>query len=270
MNQILQKKYEALKQYLQDLESVVVAYSSGVDSTFLLYAAKEALGDNLIAVTAASDFFPKRELEETKVFCEEIGVQHRILYADELEVEGIAENPTNRCYLCKKDLFGKFVALAKECKMAAVVEGSNVDDEGDYRPGMQAIAELGIKSPLRAVRFTKAEIRELSREFGLSTWEKPSFACLASRFPYGEIITKEKLHKVEEAEQLLLDLGFQQFRVRIHGEDLARIELLPSDFEAVMKDETRELIYEKLRRFGFAYVSLDLRGYRTGSLNEVL
>ena len=269
MKSELQKKYEELKSYLESLESVAVAFSSGVDSTFLLYAAKEALGDRVIAVTAASCSFPKRELDEATEYCRSLGVRHFVVYSEELELEGFAQNPKNRCYLCKRELFGKIIKLAGENGMKEVAEGSNLDDNGDYRPGLQAVAELGVKSPLRTIGFTKQEIRDLSECFGLPTWNKQSFACLASRFPYGERITKEKLAMVDRAEQLLLDMGFHQLRVRIHG-NVARIELLPEEFPKFMEESVRLTVYKKFKEYGFAYVALDVLGYRTGSMNETL
>ncbi len=189
-----------------------------------------------------------------------------------LAIDGVAENPKDRCYLCKKALFQGFLDTAEREGLAAVAEGSNVDDEGDYRPGMKAIAELGVKSPLREAGLKKQEIRDLSKEFDLPTWNKPSFACLASRIPYGEVITNDKLRMVEEAEEYLLNKGFKQFRVRVHGSGapLARIELLPEDIDRAMEPSVREEINDKLHGMGFAYVALDLKGYRTGSLNEVL
>ena len=265
----LQEKYAHLQAYLRSLGSVAVAFSSGVDSTFLLYAAKEALGDRVIAITARSCSFPQRELKEAAVYCEANGIRHFIVDSEELNIEGFSQNPPNRCYLCKHELFEKILAIADEEGIAAVAEGSNLDDNGDYRPGLQAVAELGIKSPLREAGLTKQEIRILSRQFGLPTWEKQSFACLSSRFPYGETITEEKLHMVDRAEQLLLDLGFSQVRVRIHG-TLARIELLPQEFSKLMEGTTRECVNQEFRSYGFSYVALDLQGYRTGSMNETL
>ena len=263
-------KYERLLKYLKSLESVAVAYSSGVDSTLLLYAACEALGrDNVVAITAKSCSFPKREFDETVAFCEEHGIRHEICESEELDIEGFRENPKNRCYLCKRELFEKIGDISRRNNLKYVVEGSNVDDEGDYRPGLMAVKELNVKSPLREVGLYKAEIRELSKKLGLPTWDKPSFACLASRFVYGETINEEKLSMVDKAEQLLLDMGFTQVRVRIHG-SMARIEVEPDEISRVVEKENREKISTAFKEFGFSYVTLDLLGYRTGSMNEVL
>lgn len=263
----IEKKQQNLKEYLKDLGSVAVAFSSGVDSTYLLKVAHDTLGDKAIAVTAKSCSFPKRELDEAKAFCEKEGIKHIIVESEELEIEGFKENPVNRCYLCKHELFEKIIRIAKENGIRYVAEGSNMDDNGDYRPGLQAIAELKVKSPLRHVELFKQEIRELSNRLDLPTWEKQSFACLASRFVYGEMITEEKLSMVDKAEQLLLDLGFHQVRVRIHG-TIARIEVDPDELDKVLKH--RKEITEKFKSYGFTYVSLDLSGYRTGSMNETL
>ena len=213
----INEKFEKLKNYLSSLESVVVAFSSGVDSTFLLKTAHDVLGDKVIAVTAESCSFPKRELNEAKLFCQKEGIKHIVVESEELEIDGFCKNPVNRCYLCKKELFEKITEIAKENNIKNIVEGSNIDDNGDYRPGLQAVSELNIKSPLRYAELNKNEIRELSKKLELNTWDKQSFACLSSRFVYGEEITKEKLSMVDKAEQLLLDLGFHQLRVRIHG-----------------------------------------------------
>ena len=268
-NTLLLGKYEELKNYLKSLESVAVAFSSGVDSTFLLFAAKEALGDQVLAVTASSCSFPERELNEAKAFCEEYKIRHEIVKSEELEIEGFSHNPKNRCYLCKHELFEKIRIIADREGIREVVEGSNLDDNGDYRPGLQAVAELGVKSPLREIGFSKEQIRIMSKYLGLATWNKQSFACLSSRFPYGEEITEKKLEMVDKAEQILLDLGFHQIRVRIHG-TIARIEILPSEFENLINPIVRGEVYQKLKELGFSYVTMDLCGYRTGSMNEVL
>lgn len=260
-------KLDALKKYFVDLQNVVIAFSGGVDSTFLLKVAHDVLGDNVLAVTARSASFPLRELNEAKAFCRSEGIRHIVVDSEELDIDGFSHNPMNRCYLCKHELFEKMLAIAVQNKIQYVAEGSNLDDEGDYRPGLQAVAELHIKSPLREVGFTKQEIRAWSRQLGLRTWNKQSFACLSSRFPYGEEITETKLRMVDRAEQLLLDLGFHQLRVRIHGE-MARIEVLPDEFEKVLS--CRERITRAFKEYGFQYVTMDLQGYRTGSMNEPL
>lgn len=262
-------KQEELEKLLESYKRVAVAFSSGVDSTYLLKMAQKVLGENVIAVTASSCSFPKRELEEAKTFCRENGIRHIVVESEELDIDGFRQNPKNRCYLCKHELFEKILSIAKENGIETVVEASNTDDDGDYRPGLVAVKELGIESPLRHVGLSKKEIREYSKELGLPTWNKQSFACLSSRFVYGETISEEKLAMVDQAEQLLLDMGFHQLRVRIHDK-LARIEVHPSEFEKIMQEENRTKIFHELKQYGFTYVTLDLQGYRTGSMNETL
>ena len=266
---LFHKKLNHLEAFFQKVGKIAIAFSGGVDSTFLLKVAHDTLGENALALTVSSRVFPERELKEAEAFCEKEGIRQIVIGFDELEVEGFKDNPPNRCYVCKKALFQKMKATAEKEGFSFVAEGSNMDDLGDYRPGLKAVAELGILSPLREAGLYKKEIRSLSKELHLPTWEKPSFACLASRFVYGETITKEKLSMVEKAEQRLLDMGFSQMRVRIHG-NMARIEVPPKDISRFMETETREAIVSSFREYGFSYVSLDLEGYRTGSMNEIL
>ena len=265
----LHEKKLKLEEYLKELGSIAVAFSSGVDSTFLLKVAKNVLNDNVIAVTARSASFPKRELDEATEFCKKEGIRQLFVDIDEMSIEGFRKNPVNRCYYCKHEVFTRITEAALNCGIKYVAEGSNIDDNGDYRPGLKAVEELGIKSPLRYAGLTKSEIRALSKELGLPTWEKPSFACLASRFVYGEAITEEKLGMVDRAEQMLLDLGFKQFRVRVHG-NIARIEVLPEEISKLMEETVRSAVYKRFKEIGFDYVTMDMAGYRTGSMNETL
>jgi uncharacterized protein len=263
------QKYETLKKYILDLENLVIAFSGGVDSTFLLKTAHDLLGEKVIAVTAKSCSFPQRELNEAVAFCKKEGITHIICNSEELDIEGFSHNPTNRCYLCKKELFLKILNIAKKKRINNVAEASNIDDNNDYRPGLIAISELNIKSPLRYANLTKDEIRILSKKLRLITWNKQSFACLSSRFPYGQEITHKALFMVGKAEQMLLNMGLKQVRVRHHN-NLARIETDEPGFEILMDKNKRKKIYKKLKDLGYVYVSVDLLGYRTGSMNEAL
>lgn len=268
-----QEKRENLKTYLRGITdmggSLAIAFSGGVDSTFLLATAYEVLGDGVFAMTVKSDFVPVREISEAEVFCRERGIPQYIIETRADSIEGFCENPTNRCYLCKKELFSRISKISQEYGGIAVAEGSNMDDYNDYRPGMMAIRELGILSPLQEAQLNKEEIRVLSYEMGLPTADKPSYACLASRFVYGERITTEKLLMVEKAEYYLNSLGFRHVRVRIHGR-LARIEVPASEIRSLFEVVSEQPVVEELKKLGFIYVTLDLQGYRTGSMNEVI
>ena len=270
----LDEKYQDLVSILRGHGRLAVAYSSGVDSTFLLYAARQALGENVLALTAVSEFFPGREKEEAVLFCRQKGIRQVIVEFSPLLLEGVSKNPKDRCYLCKRALFTKFLAAAKEEGFITVCEGSNLDDMNDYRPGMKVVSELGVLSPMRDAHLTKEDIRRLSRDFGLPTWDKPSFACLASRFAYGEPITGELLGMVEQAEERLHLLGFTQFRVRVvqsavpGSRPSARIEIEPEQFELLTSEEVRSSVTRDLHALGFSYISMDLDGYRMGSMNS--
>ena len=265
----MEQKLAALRTALGQFSRVAVAFSGGVDSTFLLRVAHDVLGDGVIAVTARLSTFPDRELGEAVAFCHALGVPHEILDFDAFAVPSFAENTPDRCYFCKRALFTGIRAFAEANGCAAVLEGSNRDDDGDFRPGRRALRELGILSPLCDAGLGKAEIRLLSAEMGLPTASKPSFACLATRFPYGECLTPEAIERVGRAEQFLLDLGagLTQVRVRVHG-PVARIEVPKEDIPAVV--ERRDEIVAALNKLGFTYVSLDLAGYSTGSMNKLL
>lgn len=265
----VRQKYQSLKEYLQSFQTVAVAFSGGVDSTLLLYAAREALGEHAVAVTVESGFFPKREAEAAASLCKELGVRQCVISVDEQTQREIIANPPDRCYLCKRYMFQEMKKETEAQNILVLAEGSNVDDEGDYRPGMRAVEELGIVSPLRDCRLRKDEIRSLSRWFHLPTWDKPAYACLASRFPYRKEISKADLAMVEQAEGYLMELGFPRIRVRIL-ENTARIEAPVEELPRFLEPRLREKIVKKLKELGFCYVSLDLQGYRTGSMNEVL
>jgi uncharacterized protein len=262
----LADKHERLQGILADTGGLVIAYSGGVDSTLLLKVAVDVLGDRVLAVTATSETYPSQEVEEAIALARDIGARQQVIHTEELEMEEFASNPPERCFYCKRELFGKLLEIARQQGLAVVADGSNVDDTGDFRPGMKAGAQLGIRSPLREAGLTKADVRELSRQLGLPTWDKPSFACLASRFPYGRRISREELSQVAAAEQVLRELGVRQVRVRHYG-DTARIEVNPHDFEIVMKQENRARVISAFHQIGYLYVTLDLEGYRTGSMN---
>jgi uncharacterized protein len=265
----LEEKYESLKKYIKELGSVVVAFSGGVDSTFLTKVCYDVLKDKAMAVTATSSTYPEREFKEAIKLAEEIGVKHKIIRSEELEIEGFSKNPINRCYYCKSELFSKLKRVADEEGMKYVLDGTNADDQGDFRPGRRAAKELGVKSPLLECGFTKDDIREMSLKLGLPTWNKPAYACLSSRFPYGEEITSQKLSMVERAEDYLLKLGFVGFRVRHHG-DIARIELRKDQINRMLNEDIRKDVVSKLKEIGFKYVAIDIEGYRTGSMNEAV
>lgn len=262
------KKLSDLRKLLKSFGSAAIAFSGGVDSTFLLKVAHDEFGEKAVAVTVVSPLIPKKEAQDAANFCKNENIRQFVLELDPLKILGFTENPENRCYICKKEIFNKIRSLSFENGISAVCDGSNADDTGDYRPGMQAIRELGIKSPLLECGLTKNEIRILSKEMDLPCWNKPSAACLASRFVYGETITEKKLKMVENAECFLHEKGFSQQRVRIHGKNLARIEIEKNDFEKILviKDEINSFFKE----LGFVYTTLDLIGFRSGSMNETM
>ena len=263
------EKLNKLREIISELGSLAVGFSGGVDSSFLLAVAHEILRDRVIAVTGVDASVPEREVNEAKAFCIDRGIRHILCTVDPLREEGYRNNSPDRCYFCKHGIFTEVKKIADEYGIEYVAEGSNMDDIGDYRPGLKAAAELSVKSPLREAGLYKKDIRLISKAMGLSTWSKPAYACLASRFVYGEEITEEKLHMIDRAEQFLIERGFFEERVRMHG-NIARIEVPSADIPRLASDEVREAVYDEFKKLGFLFVTLDLKGYRTGSMNETL
>lgn len=266
----LSRKYETLKGILSDLGSVAIGYSGGIDSTLLIRVATDVLGDRALAVIGRSETYPTREFEEAMDLARRFGSRHRIVNTEETDDLKFRENPLNRCYFCKSELFGKLNGIAAEEGIEWVADGTIVDDLGDFRPGMKAKSEQNVRSPLLEAGFTKNDVRALARMLDIPIWDKPSFACLASRFPYGFGITKENLMKVDEAETFLRDHGFRAFRVRHHDDRTARIELGPTEFQRMFDDGFRSEVVKRFKELGYVYVTMDLQGFRSGSMNEVV
>ena len=269
MTPTLRAKYDRLVGILRELESVIVAFSGGVDSTFLARAAKDALGDRALLVTADSETYPVSELEEARRLANHIGMRHLVIETRELDNPEYAKNPPNRCFFCKEELFTRLAPVAQREGAAHLIYGANMDDLGDHRPGMEAARRMGVRAPLIDAELWKAEIREFSREFGLPTWDKPSFACLSSRFQYGDPITAEKLRQIDAAEAFVRSLGFKQFRVR-HHDRLARLEIAREEMGRLWEDGIQDSIVARFRELGYLYVTVDLQGFRSGSANDAL
>jgi uncharacterized protein len=262
-------KYEKLKNILQEMGGALVAFSGGVDSTFLLKTAHEVLGKNVLAIIASSETYPRQEREEAIRLAKKFNIRYKVIETKELESSDFANNTPERCYFCKKELFSKLKDIADAEGIPYILDGSNYEDEADFRPGMKAGKELGIRSPLREVRLEKSEIRELSKRAGLPTWNKPSLACLSTRFPYYTKIETENLKRVAQAEEFLRKLGFGQVRVRHHGQ-IARIEIEPFEFPKIIEKKVREAVIKNFKKFGYVYIAVDLAGFRSGSMNEPL
>ena len=264
----MDSKYESLAGFIRDLGRVAVAFSGGVDSSFLLAAARDALGDEAIGITIDSPALPRSELDDAVSIASQVGARHIIIDSPEIEEE-VKRNPVDRCYFCKKIEFGSIMEEAERQGIKYVLDGSNVDDIGDYRPGMAAIKELKVLSPLLELGFTKREIREYSKKLGLPTWDKPAYACLYSRIPYGSEIKTEDLQKIEQSEKFLIKRGFRTSRVRCH-DTIARIEVSREETAKLLEEPLRSEITEALKSYGFLYVTIDLEGYRMGSMNEAI
>jgi uncharacterized protein len=264
------EKYERLQCILSEMGSVAIGYSGGVDSTLLVKVAVDVLGPCAIAMIGRSETYPTREFEEAIALAGQIGARCITVNTEETDIIKFQENPPDRCYYCKTELFGKLGDIAEREGIVWIADGTIADDVGDYRPGMRARTEANVRSPLLEAGLTKQEVREISKHLGLPTWDKPAFACLSSRFPYGMGITKENLTRVDNAETSLRDLGFLHFRVRFHDEHTARIEVGPQEVKRLIDDDLRDRVVRQLKDLGFTYVTLDLQGYRTGSMNEVL
>ena len=263
------KQLKNLREILLEMESVLIAYSGGVDSTLVLKVARDVLKDKVLAVTADSSVYPSEEIEQAKALAQSLGVRHEIIQSQELSNPKFIANPKDRCYWCKKELFAELLSIAREHNLKYVLDGTNFDDLDDFRPGFKAAKEFGIRSPLKEAMFTKEDIRSLAKRLGLPVWDKPSFACLASRFPYGTKITRENLAKVDRAERLLREIGLIQVRIR-HHDTIARIEVPQEDIPKLLEEKLRRDIVSHLKKLGYSYVTVDLEGYRTGSMNEVL